>query len=232
MSALVLAWLSLVAAAGPLADGAAAFDDGRLDDAVSTWEQGLEGGRPSGLLLFDLGSAWYRKGDMPRAVAYYRAAQRRRPRDGDVHHNLALARSELGAVPPPVGPPRVWMAVVTPGELALLGVLLCGLGSGLLLASRLRGRPWRLPGAAALGAGAVVVGLSWSGSRADEGASVVVVVDDEAVVRDAASVAAGERHRLRPGTEVRVERRYGGFLLVEDGLGRRGWVAEGATLGP
>jgi hypothetical protein len=224
-------WLcASLALAGPVEAGAEAFEAGRLDDAIAAWESGLDGPRSSGVLLFDLGNAWYRKGDLPRAIAHYRAAQQRRPRDGDVHHNLALARSELGSVPPPVASASAWTSVVTPGELGVLGMVLVALGSGLLVASRLRGRPERVPGVLALAGGMVVLGLSVAGTRAAEQHPVAVVVDGEAVVRDAASVAAGERHRLRPGTEVRVERRYAGFLLVEDGLERRGWIAEGAAL--
>ncbi|MEQ1507968.1 MAG: hypothetical protein ABMB14_37415, partial [Myxococcota bacterium] len=54
----------------------------------------------------------------------------------------------------------------------------------------------------------------------------------EIVLRDAPNVNAGERLRLPPGTEIRVVRRSGGFLLIEDGRARRGWVpSNGVALG-
>jgi hypothetical protein len=87
-----------------------------------------------------------------------------------------------------------------------------------------------VPGTLALAGGLAVLAVASWGARRVAAVPVAVVVDSEAVVRDAASVAASERHRLKPGVEVAVQRRYGGFLLVEDGMGRRGWIAEGTAL--
>ncbi len=220
----------LVALAGPVADGADAFDDGRLDDAVAIWEDAL-GGAPSGVLLYNLGTAWYRKGDPPRAVAYLRAAQRLRPRDGSVHHNLALARSELERVPPPADGPVAWSLVVTPGELGLLGVLFAGLGS-LLLAGGVRQRSWTGAGALCWGLGIAIGTTAAVGAYRLDAHPMGVVVDTAVSLRDAASLQGRPRHELPVGSEVRVERRYGGFLLVEDGRGRRGWVADGGVVVP
>ena len=90
MIRLLLLWIGLAmsAHASVLSDGAEAFEAGELDRAIEVWEQA--DARPSGKVLFNLGNAWYRKGDLPRSIAHYRSAQRLRPRDGNVHHNLAL----------------------------------------------------------------------------------------------------------------------------------------------
>jgi hypothetical protein len=219
-----------LALAGPVGDGADAFEDGRLDEAVAIWEEAM-GGAPSGVLLYNLGTAWYRKGDPPRAVAYLRAAQRLRPRDGSVHHNLALARSELDRVPPPAEGPVAWSLVVTPGELGLLAVLLTGLGS-LLLAGGVRQRSWTGAGAASWGLGIALGSVASIGAYRLEAHPIGVVVDAPVALRDAASLQGRPRHDLPVGSEVRVERRYGGFLLVEDGRGRRGWVPDGGVVVP
>ncbi len=229
----MIVWLLTAAAvAGSVAEGAEAFDAGRLDEAIQIWDDGAAE-RPSGTILFDLGNAWYRKGDLPRAIAHYRAAQQRRPRDGDVHHNLALARSELGPVPPPVLSLRVWMSVLTVTELALIGALITALGSLLMVRSRFgRGRSAArlVGGVVAWLLGLLLVGVAVAGTFAVRAQPVAVIVEGETLVRDAASVAASERHRLKAGTEVRVQRGYGGFLLVEDSMGRRGWIAEGTAV--
>ena len=227
MSVLLACALAL---AGPVGDGAQAFEEGRLDEAVATWEGSVERS-PSGVLLYNLGTAWYRKGDPARAVAYLRAAQRLRPRDGSVHHNLALARSELDRVPPPATGPVAWSLVVTPGELGLLGVALAALGS-LLLAGGVKQRSWTGAGAAAWGVGLAVGTVASIGAYDLDAHPIGVVVDDVASLRDAASLQGRPRHDLPVGSEVRVERRYGGFLLVEDGRGRRGWVADGGVVVP
>ncbi len=239
-----------LAHAGAVAEGAAAYDEGRLDEAIEAWGGVAdEGGRASGVLSYNLGTAWLRKGDAPRAIAHLRAAARLRPRDGAVHHNLALARSELGVVPPAAPLPAGWMAVVTPGELGLLGLLLTVLGSAWLVHEwwQRGGRPSELLRAgsgdrqvrpvspvraaalALLVGGLLVGGTSAVGAQRLAAHPIAVVVDSEAPVRDDASVNAGVPFRLPLGAEVRVDRTYHGFLLVEDGRGRRGWLAAGAA---
>lgn len=219
-----------VAHAGPLEDGAAAYDEGQLDQAIEAWSAAAEGGRTaSANTEYNVGTGYLRKGDAPRAIAHLRAALRHRPRDGRIHHNLAVARSMLENTPPAVGMPFTWMSVVTPGELGLLGVLLAGLGSTAILGARVRRGPGTLPGALLLVAGGAVGAVAVNGDRALQAHPVAVVTDAEAILRDGAMVNAGERHRLPPGTEVRVERSYHGFYLIEDSRGRRGWLAGGAA---
>lgn len=222
--------LAVPSSAGALSDGAAAFEAGELDRAIDLWRPAVEAGNPSGRLLFDLGNAWYRKGDLPRAVACYRAAQRLRPRDGNVHHNLALARSELRGVPEPPGPTPGWTALMTAGELGLLGVIATGAGSAAAVVWRRR----RVSGMAALAAALVVGGLAATGVAwsAGSGPGVAVVVDQALVLRDAPRPEAGARDALPPGSEVRVLNRSGDFLLVEDGRARRGWVPRNAVFAP
>ncbi|MBX2798806.1 MAG: tetratricopeptide repeat protein [Myxococcales bacterium] len=229
MTALLL-WVGL-ALAGPVSEGAAALEEGRLDDAIAAWSQVAEdGGAPSGRVSYNLGTAWYRKGDWPRAVAHLRAAARLRPRDGAVQHNLALARAELGSVPPATSLPAAWMSVLTPGELGGIGLIFTALGSLLVVIGRSDPRlTRRLLGLAVMIGGFVLGGIAVAGGRAQIAHPLAVVVDGEAVLRDSASVNAAERFRLDPGAEVAIEKRYSGFLLVRDGHGRRGWVSSSAV---
>lgn len=221
--------LASTAAAGPLADGADAFEAGELDRAIDLWRPALDRGDPSGRLLFDLGNGWYRKGDLPRAIACYRAAQRLRPRDGNVHHNLALARSGLRGVPVPPGPSPAWTALLTSGELGVSGALATAAGSAAAVAWwRRRVAAWASLAAALVVVGLLATGLAWRAGASE----VAVVVDQAAVLRDAPQPEAGTREALPPGCEVRLLDRAGDFLLVEDGRERRGWVPRNAVFAP
>lgn len=224
---MILLFVAL-ARAGIVGDGAAAFEEGQLDDAIAAWEQArADGGQPSGTVEYDLGIAYYRKGDLPRSAARFRAAARLRPRDSNVHHNLALVRSGIHGVPDPVGDVG-WMQVVTPGELGVLGVLFAALGSLLVTMG-----PWFVSGGRSAGAVVLATGIGCgvvgaSGARSHAEHPVAVVVDAEVVLRDAAAIDAGERLRLPVGAEIRVVRARDGFLLVEDSRDRRGWVSRDA----
>jgi hypothetical protein len=229
-----MTWWWLVACGDPaVTEGHTAFAEGRVEDAVATWDAAA-GEEPSGVLAYDLGTAYHRMGQLPRSIAWLRAAERVRPRDGNVHHNLALARADLGTgIPEPVELPAGWMAVATPGELGLLGLLVTVVGSACAAAARWRpARFGTLRGLAALllAAGVVGGGVGAWGAAAAIDHPVAVVAQAEVPVRDAATVDAGERFVLPAGTEVQVERSNGAFLLVEDGRGRRGWIPVNAVV--
>jgi hypothetical protein len=225
-------WLAGLAIAGALSEGAEAFDAGNLDGAIEAWE--AEGDSPSGRVLYGLGNAWYRKGDHPRAVAHFRAAQRLRPRDGNIHHNLALARSELAGVPEPAGSVHPWTEVLTVGELGVLAAGTCAAGSlGLIWGFRRREEHQSM--------GLVVPSLVWVGGlvltvTASTGARDVqmhpvgVVVEREVGARELPRADAEVRVAWAPGTELRVVERGTTWVLAEDGRGRRGWVSDTAML--
>lgn len=223
--------LALVAWAGPVADGAKAWESGKGPDAMSTWRAALHDGVPSGVLLYDLGVAEYRVGDPARAVAYLRAARRLRPRDPQLVHDLARARNRIEGAPDPVDTPVGWMELATPGELGTVALLLLLVSASGLWWRRLRAPdtlrlPWLVTGVAGLGLAITVAQATWDVVEHP----VVVVVDAPAVGRDTARPDGAERFTLPPGSEVRVQRVLGPYELVETGRGDRGWIPRAATL--
>lgn len=224
-------WLVATSLAGPVWDGATRWEAGDIEGAVAAWGPAADAGWGSARVKFDLGNAWYRRGDLPRAIAYWRAAGHLAPRESGVSRNIAIARSELPAdLPPPAGDPALWMRVLTPGELGIVAWLLTIAGSvGLVRRRRLREGsrvPWVL--LAALG-----VALGWiatSGWWRQVQAPVGVVVDAPAQARSAPDPTAAGHLQLPPGSEVAVVGVSNGFLLVETGEGERGWVPDGAVL--
>ena len=229
-----MAWLWLCVALAATPDEAVdLLEQGQATEAVDVFEAAATevstAGVASGALHYNLGTAYLAAGDTPRAVAHLRAARVAYPRTGDVSHNLALARSALDGVPEPTEDAPSWTGLVTPVELGLLGLL--GLLLGTVGGARAvqRREPslgfffvWLL--------GLTVGGAAVWGHMTQHDLPVLVVVDQEAVVRDVAAVTGLEKHRLPPGSEVRVERRLGAFVLVQDGRGRRGWVPADAGL--
>lgn len=230
MTALILAWLCIGAARAGVTEGAQAWEQGDAATAIATWEEAHRDGVPSGVVLYDLGVAFYRMGDAPRAVAHFQAARRLRPRDPYLVHNLARARNGVDGAPPPVGLSAGWAEFLTVGEVSLAALLLLAIASGGLVHRRLRDPeglrfPWLVVGAVGLG---VALSAGWAVRDAVRH-PVVVVVDAPAVARDGARADAIERFVLPPGSEVRVEGVRPNWILVETGDGDRGWIPRGAA---
>ena len=223
-------WLSL-AFAGTLSEADDQFVAGDLDAALEVMQPVADGGWGSGKLHYNLANVYYRKGELARSVLHYRYAQRVRPRDGNVHHNLALARSELKGLPEPAGLPSSWMALVTTGELSIVGLLLSLVGTGWIMLWYRREQPGILamPGVIVLLGGLALCSVATGGVLAVHNHPLAVVVDNDALVRDAPRTDGGERFRLPPGSELSVVSELGQFLLIEDGDGRRGWISVSAA---
>jgi len=227
----MIAWVVLcVAWAGSVADGASAWEDGKIDVAIEAWQPAADAGWGSGRVKFNLGNAYYRRGDLPRAIAYWRAAGQYRPRTSGVSHNIALARRDLSGVPTPVGAPMTWMRILTPGELGLLGLLFAAVGSGGLVLRRRNPEGSRLGWVGAALLGTLLVLLATWGWGVQSRSPVAVVVDGDASARATPDLAAAQSLILRPGAEVRVVQELDHFLLVETGDGDRGWIPDGAVL--
>jgi len=227
----VLLVLSRLPGRSLIQEGAEAWERGDLVEARAAWEEAASSPFASGILLYDLGNVYYREGDLPRALACWRAARGQRPRDPALVHNIALARSHLEGVPEPVGVPVGWMALVTPGEVGLLATaLLIGFSVSARRWWHGRGQatPWLVLGTC----GALLGGAALHGGAQAHLHPVGVIVDGPAVARDAATPEGRERFTLQPGAEVRVARSLGAFVLVDTGDGRRGWVPAPAVYTP
>ena len=78
------------------ADAAKAYDENRLPDAIAGWESLVAEGQNQPETLFNLGNAYYRNGNLGKAILAYRRAQRLAPRDPDIRANLGFAAQSAG----------------------------------------------------------------------------------------------------------------------------------------
>lgn len=82
------------------ADAARAYDENRLPDAIAGWKSLVDEGQALPEVLFNLGNAYYRNGNLGDAIRVYRQAQRLAPRDPDIRANLGFAAQSAGIVLP------------------------------------------------------------------------------------------------------------------------------------
>jgi tetratricopeptide (TPR) repeat protein len=151
----------------------ALVENGHAAEAIEIYEQLITAGAHDSALYYNLGNAYFRTGDLARAVDNYRLAAELAPRDADIRANLALAlRQSPALAPPEPSGASGFLSQLTTGwlsldEAAVIVIALWFAGLLLVLATRLRPNTNRWIGrlAVVLLIAALVLGLSL-GSRA------------------------------------------------------------------
>jgi len=77
-----------------------AYKDGRFRDAAGRYLQLIENGAVNGHIYYNLGNAYFRLGDLGRAIVHYERARLLIPRDADLIFNLAYAYDQTRDVIP------------------------------------------------------------------------------------------------------------------------------------
>ncbi len=214
------------------------YEAGQYAEAVEAYETLLATGIEDGRLYYNLGNAYYKAGDLGRAILNYRRAERLLPRDGDVAANLELARAQTrdqieetdeGAVIRLVRRLSGWLTLNEAALLALaLWLGLCGLGIGAIL--RPARRRWiaylALPLALLLLLGLLVLGARLYEERAHPSA---VLVAEEVDVHSGPGTDYLLEFSLHAGTEVRVVEERAGWARIALPGGLQGWVPQAAV---
>jgi len=75
--------------------GNAHFVAGEYREAIQSYMVVVESGMVSAELYFNLGNAFFRTGDIPRAILFYERAKRLSPKDDDILLNLGIANTRI-----------------------------------------------------------------------------------------------------------------------------------------
>ena len=214
-----LIFLLLLVGCGPTVSlSEDALEPEGVQASISEWSA-LTAERRAGVdVYFNLGHAYYAKGDLASAVGYWRVSHELAPRSGDISHNLAMVRTELEEADKPVPPLVPWGELLTPDELGALGLLVVMLG---LLLLRIQQRRLAL-GLLLLG---LLVGQQAVQARSDQGSQPIgVCLRDGLQLRELPRLDSPLLGPIGLGSELRILRLSGAFALVLDGRERRGWV--------
>lgn len=228
-----------------LAEALAAFDrslvaasdaSGRnaaLRESVRGFESLLASGVRHGALEHNLGNAYFRLGDIGRAVLHFRRAARLAPRDGRIQANLAFARARVNPPVTPSGQVQLWERLLfwsrstTAGEQLWFAAGFSIVGWAALLVCLRR----RVPALATAGLAAVVLGLAnaallaWN-LHSTRTRPEAVLVSGQPLLRHGRGEAHDpvRREPLGPGVELRILEQRGDWLHVELRDGQAGWV--------
>ena len=202
-----------------------AYEQGNPTEAVAGFERALSGA-PGGVgVLYNLGNARFRQGEMGRALAAWRQAEWITPRDPALRHNLDLIRRRLSQSEPPFW--KQWLLLLTLDEWAVVAGVLVWVWSGWQIFIRIKPRladsgsgvRWLLGAVAAVALGGWVT--AWILVQQGPNAAIA---GKEVPARFGPLEESDIAVNFADGTEVRVEQYRNGWVRVSDAEGRGGWI--------
>lgn len=211
------------------------YAQGMYAEAIDVYDDLIESGVTNGFLFYNLGNAYFKEGEIGKAILWYSRARRILPRDSDVSTNLEFARrvrpDKLGQTAQPTFLRAVKRVVfgLNLSELAFIsfGLYLLAVISVVLfiLARGLRVRR-------ATGRSSVILGVAlflcmfWLGGRIyHENRNIECVV----MVRQVDAMSGPDDNytkvlSLHEGTEALVEEEREGWYLIKLPSGLGGWI--------
>jgi tetratricopeptide repeat protein len=211
------------------------YEEGKFTEAAQAYERMLKSGQVGPALWFNVGNAYFKSGQIGRALAAYLQAERITPRDPDVRANLQFARNQTQ------GPTQVpsrwhrWLGRLTLNEWTLLSAGAFWLW--LLVLGLRQWRPTLKPGSRGL---VVALGLATLLAVAGLGADwrevhlvqTAIVVTPEVTVHHGPLDESPTAFTAHDGAEFEVLDRKDQWLEISAGQSRIGWVRQDQVLLP
>ncbi len=217
--------------AAAIREGNDQFAAGKFEEATKTYEEAARNGTVSAVLFYNLGNAWFRRGDPGRAILNYERALALAPRHPEAAANLRLARDQARAL---TAPPNRWEQVVglsTAVHYAWIGLVAFWLGL-FLLTRRLLGGPRPLLTAGATAAGLMALAAAFAIYTLETGINgqgLAIIVQPDVTARVATADNARGVLPLPPGSRVKLLSQRGDWTYAALPNGERGWIpAKGA----
>jgi tetratricopeptide (TPR) repeat protein len=216
------------------------FQQGKVAEARDAYESLVSKGYVSGELYHNLGNAWYRTGDIARAILNFERAMRLMPNDEDLKHNLQLMNLMITDRIEPT--PRLFLweywEVVT-GVFSLNGITwlaylfyLVTIAAAIVMVLGFR---YAVRKAALIGGVVALVLLlvsttifidKWSDAgRTDEAILMAPVTS----VKNSPDPRSSDAFVLHSGVKVRIVDTVASWIKVRIADGKVGWVEQGVV---
>jgi tetratricopeptide (TPR) repeat protein len=207
------------------------YEGGKFTEAAAAYEK--LPGPPSASLYFNLGNAYFKSGQIGRAIAAYRQAEKLTPRDPDVRANLQFSRNQIQG--PTMLPSRSqrWLSRLTLNEWTSLAC--AALWLWLLVLALLQWRPSLRPSlrgfvlglAFATVVSCACLAAAWSATQSTQTA---IVVTTDAAVHNGPFDESPTAFHLNDGAELRVLDQQHDWLQVTADGRRSGWLRRDKTI--
>ncbi len=217
----------------------AAYEQGSWNNAIKEYTKVIDNGYQSIALHNNLGSSYYKSGDIPEAILYFEKGLKLDPFDKSLLHNLNIAQEQLdnGIVQiPEFIIMKAWKYFFTRASsntwyvLGLLSAFLTvfAFGIWLLNASREKKKKGFFAGFLFLGLSILLFSFSVSQGKFQHRTKTAIVFDQDVDLKSAPEEANEAIMTLVPGTKLRIIDQIGEYNKVRLVNGQLGWVPIGS----
>ncbi len=203
------------------------YEQGKFAEAITNYGAIIHSGQSSPSVYFNLGNAFFKAGQIGRAILAYRQAKALAPRDPDVLANLQFARNQVQG--PTLASTALgrWLGKLSLNEWTLASVCAVWLWLLLLIVAQ-----WQPGLRAALRGGTLTAGVlaillcGCLGARYARlhFQPVAVIITPEARLHQAPLAESASPVTLHDGAEVRVLDKKDEWLQVSTDSRRIGWL--------
>ena len=209
------------------------YEEGKFAEAASEYQKVLQSGQTSVALWFNLGNAFFKSGQIGRALAAYRTGEQLDPRDPDLRANLQFARNQVQGPTLPPGRWQRWLGRLTLNEWTLLAaaavwlvlILLAVLQWRPRLKGALRAYIIPLAGMAVLLCTCVIAAL-----RQSRFTRVAIVTARDVAAHNGPFAESATAFTVHDGAELQVLDQKDDWLQVTAGPHRIGWLRRDQAL--
>ncbi len=203
------------------------YAQGNFKQAISGYESIVRAGRWSANLFYNLGNAWFRSGDLGRAILNYERALALEPHHPEAAANLQIARDEAGALEMQPSWPERYLRFATVNEYAVAAAVIfwaTAFGFVALIFARRRSKTLMALVICCLFLFVLAIYSVYALNHGNKGQGLAIVTGKEVQARLATADTANSVLALPPGSEIKVLSARGEWLYAALPNNLRGWI--------
>ena len=204
------------------------FAAGQFKEAIDDYEGLVGAGSWSANLFYDLGNAYFRNGNLGRAILNYERALALDPRHPEADANLRIARDEARALELTASRPERALRFMNLNQYAVTAGIAFWVGAFGIIAlffARRRSGGLLMMSILSLSIFAVAVVAILGIDNGNRGRALAIVTDTGVEARVATADNANRVLTLPPGSEIRILSKRGDWIYAALPNNLRGWIS-------
>jgi tetratricopeptide (TPR) repeat protein len=210
------------------------YEQGKFSEAAAAYQRLLSSGQASTAVYFNLGNAFFKAGQLGRAIAVYHQGQQMAPRDSDLRANLQFARNQVQGPTLTANKWQQWLARLTVNEWSWLAAGAFWAWFGLLTIGQIRPalKPALRNYVFLFGIVTGVLSVCLALALDVRLSPPAIVITRDAVVRQAPIDEAQSAFTAHDGAELQITDRKEDWLQVTTDPRRIGWLRRDQVVVP